>query len=265
MPYVNLDGLKVYYEEYGAGDPPILFIHGWTANLDRWRAMINKFSKYKRVIALDLPGHRKSDKPRINYTIETYKNHILKFMDELKIEKAIVAGHSMGGMIAQKLAIENPERVLALILIGTSAKVIDSFGMLLNTLLARFLLKIMYPTAFRIILGKAFSKYFPKDEKKRLIEQWLKENDKYVVRNSFKNFVKYFDTRSELQKIKAPTLIIVGELDAMLPPRMSKLLHEKIADSKFVLIEKGGHEIMLEKPNEVNDAIERFLKEKGFI
>ena len=252
--------IKLNYIEKGEGEPTIVFIHGWTADHHRWDKMIDFASKYFKVVALDLRGHGESTKPEdAEYNINAYTADIIKLLDHLNIEKAILAGHSMGGMIAQKFYFNQKGRVAGLILVGTTSKVVDNFSMKLNTSLAIFLMNLAYSTGLKIVLGRAFSNLTPKEEKEKLIGDAIRNVPKYVAVNSFKDFVKNFDTRAKLKEIKVPTLIIVGENDRMLPPRMSMFLRDNIEDSEFVVVPEAGHEVMLEVPDEVNKAIDSFL------
>ena len=261
MPTLKInDKLNLNYIDVGKGEKTFLLIHGWTANLHRWDKQVEFLSRYYRVIALDLRGHGGSSKPKdVGYTIIDYTSDVIKFLDELGVDRVIVAGHSMGGMIAQTLYLNQKTRVEGLILVGTTAKVVDNFSMKLNTSLAIFLMKIAYGMAYKTVLGRAFSKLTPKEEKEKYIKEGLETVPKYVAVNSFVDFVKKFDTRDKLKEIKVPTAIIVGENDRMLPPRMSKYLHENIKNSELYVIPEAGHEVMLEASDEVNKAIDTFL------
>ncbi len=261
MPILELDDkIKLNYVDVGEGDHTFLLIHGWTANLHRWDKQIEFLSKYYRVVAVDLRGHGESSKPLdVPYNIREYTADMIKLMDKLNIEKAIVAGHSMGGMIAQMLYFNQKPRVEGLILVGTTSKVVDNFAMKFNTSLAIFLMKVSYSLGYKIVLGRAFSNLTPKEEKEKHIREGLETVPKYVAINSFSDFVKNFDTRSKLKEITVPTLIIVGENDRMLPPRMSQFLHHNIRDSELSVIPDAGHEVMLEAPDEVNKAIDTFM------
>ncbi len=260
MPKVIIEGdVSINYVEAGEGEKTIVLIHGWTANHERWSRIMEFLSKYFKVIALDLRGHGESSKPEMEYSIDLYTDDLYKFLKELGIEKAILAGHSMGGMISQNFYIKHSEMVEGLILIGTSAKVVDNFSMKFNTSLAMFLMKVNYNMAIKTVLGRAFSNLTPKDVKEKYINEALEKIPKYVAISSFKDFVKNFDTRGKLKDLKVPTLIIVGENDRMLPPRMSQLLNNSIPDSELYVVPEAGHEVMIESPDEVIKAIDTFL------
>jgi len=262
MPTLDVEGLNLHYELIEGGEPTVLLLHGWTANLHRWDKVVESLKGHYKFIMVDLRGHGESDKPEgVGYTLDHYVNDIVTIIEKLDLDKVIVAGHSMGGMIAQKLYFKIPDRIGGLILIGTTAKVVDNFSMKLSTSFALFMFKIAYNFAFKTVLSRAFSKLTPKEEKEKLIKTGLETTPKYVVIESFRDFVKNFDMRNKLGDIEAPTLIIVGENDRMLPPRMSKFLADNIKGAELQIIEEAGHEVMLEKPEDVAKSIDMFLHE----
>ena len=98
------DGVTLRYIEAGAGDPPIVFVHGWTCSRDFWPGQIPHFAKKHHVVALDLRGHGESDKPDEDYSIDTFADDVAWLIGELGLQKPVVIGHSMGGSIALNLA-----------------------------------------------------------------------------------------------------------------------------------------------------------------
>ncbi len=111
MPFISIADQKIYYAESGSPENiPIVFIHGAGGNHLVWGFQRRAVADIAHVIALDLPGHGRSDSPGRN-TIDGYRDVVLGLLDALKIERAVIDGHSMGGAIAQTLALTNPERV----------------------------------------------------------------------------------------------------------------------------------------------------------
>ena len=259
---MNVNGLNLHYEVVEGEGPNVLMLHGWTADMHRWDKVVENLKGHYNFILLDLRGHGESDKPEnAGYTLDHYVNDVISVINEMNLDKVVVAGHSMGGMIAQKLYFKVPDKIGGLILIGTTAKVVDNFSMKFNTSFALFMFKIAYNFAFKTVLSRAFSNLTPKEEKEKLIEMGLKNTPKYVVIESFRDFVKNFDMRNKLKEIKTPTLILVGENDRMLPPRMSRFLADNIKGAELHIIDEAGHEVMLEKPEEVAKKIDVFLHE----
>jgi pimeloyl-ACP methyl ester carboxylesterase len=113
------NGVTLRYIEAGAGDPPIVFVHGWTCSRDFWPGQISNFAKKHRVVALDLRGHGESDKPDEDYTIDAFADDVAWLIGQLGLQKPVVIGHSMGGVIAMKLARKHPDVTSAVVLVDS--------------------------------------------------------------------------------------------------------------------------------------------------
>ncbi|MHA1254373.1 MAG: alpha/beta fold hydrolase, partial [Promethearchaeota archaeon] len=125
--FADANGIKICYSDHGDGFP-IILIHGIGAKKETWIAQLKALSKKYRVIAIDVRGTGKSDRPNVLYTMEMLADDIKSLMDYLKIEKAHIVGRSMGGMIAQELVLKYPKLVEKLILITTSPGFPDEEG-----------------------------------------------------------------------------------------------------------------------------------------
>ena len=120
MPILKANGIHIYYETHGAGDP-LLLIMGLGANSTAWFLQVPEFSKHYQVIAFDNRGAGRSDKPNEPYTIMQMADDAAGLMEELGVQSAHVFGMSLGGMIAQELTLRHPARVRTLVLGGTMA------------------------------------------------------------------------------------------------------------------------------------------------
>lgn len=113
--YTTLDGARVHYVNYGKGSEALIFIHGWTMNEDNWRDQATEFARRTRVIAIDLPGHGKSDKPQITYSMDLFARAVDAVMRDAKVKRAVLVGHSMGTPIARQFYRKYPEKTLAIV------------------------------------------------------------------------------------------------------------------------------------------------------
>ncbi len=113
--FARLDGYKVHYQSYGSGKRAVVFLSGWGCDTTLWRNQAPALADKWRVLLVDLPGHGRSDAPEIRYTLALFTRAVAAVLDDAGVEKAAVAGHSMGGMVAYQFAVEHPERTLALI------------------------------------------------------------------------------------------------------------------------------------------------------
>jgi pimeloyl-ACP methyl ester carboxylesterase len=205
-------------------------------------------------IIIDLAGHGKSTGAGRN-SIGAYASDILALLDALKLQKVILAGHSMGGAIAQTIALQHPERVLGLILIGTGAKLgvhPDLLSGMINetTRTISALVSMYYGTPVNEAL-------------QRRSQQRLSEFNPITLYNDYVA-CNAFDLRQQINQIHIPTLIIGGSDDKMTPFKYSTYLHEQISGSHLEKIEGGGHMMMLEQPELAAEVIRKWLLGQSF-
>jgi 2-hydroxy-6-oxonona-2,4-dienedioate hydrolase len=255
----------------------ILFIHGLGSSSDRWLDIPDALSRYFHpIVAVDLIGFGGSEKPvTIDYTIEYFSKFIRNFIDCKEIWrndddsdddscKTIIVGHSLGGYIAAKVAIQNKDLIEKLILI-------DSSGMLKEPtpLLEQYLNAALNPTfesvknVFEQMLGN------PALFNPTIVDGFIKRINlagaKYAFRSAFENSTKTHIESSELQRIEnIPTLIICGAADKLIPVAHSEKFHELLKKhSKLQMVENTGHAPFSEKPSVVFDIMRRFLTNKN--
>src|SRR4030095_2285551 len=112
--YATLDRARGHHVNYGKSSEALILIHGWTMNEDNWRDQETEFAKRNRVIALDLPGHGKSDKPQVTYSMDLFARAVAAVMSDAKVKRAVLVGHSMGTPIARQFYRKYPDKTLAL-------------------------------------------------------------------------------------------------------------------------------------------------------
>ena len=234
-----------------SGRPAIMFVHGAGGSHLMWLGQLAHFSKAYRPIAINLPGHGLSPGKGCE-RIEDYAEFVLGLADELKLEKFLLAGLSMGGAISQAIALKAPDRLLGLALLSTGAK-----------------LKVM-PEIFTLLRENwpAYLKMFPqfafsKNASPKVVELAVKElaqREPLVVEADFRACDR-FNLTEQVRQIQLPCLIISAMQDLLTPPKYSDYLHAQIAGSRLVKIEESGHIVNLEKPNEVNQTLSEFFKE----
>lgn len=252
---VKANDIELYFEESGEGDP-IIFVHGWMEDYSMWSSQIEYFSREHRVIAYDQRGHGRSDKPEKGYSIRTLSDDLYSFTQNLNIERFTLIGHSMGGMTAMVFALDHPEKISRLILIGTDAKSTLSLRIMLWTLL--------HVLPYSTFAEGSDIKYFKPSEKmkKEATERALR-TPKYAAYECFKEFCTNYDIRDRVSGIKVPTLIIVGDKDNLTPIKLSQYMNRQIKGSKLIIIPDSKHMPMIEKPEKVNAIIDEFINEVG--
>jgi pimeloyl-ACP methyl ester carboxylesterase len=260
MPYAKVNGIKIYYEIYGNGDPLIL-IGGLGSQIQSWAVQIPIYSKRFRVIVFDNRGMGKSDKPDVPYTTELMADDAAMLLNTLGIESSHVAGKSMGGMIGQWLAIKYPEKVKKLVLGCTSASR-DEVG--------NEILRIGRETATKmgmkaVWLAAIFWGYTREYIEKNLssIKETLAtipEDPEALtgyIRQSFA--CEGHNTRELVGQIKAITLVMLGGNNLSASPRRSRELAELIPGAELKVFHGVGHGFWREKQEEVDRVVLDFL------
>jgi pimeloyl-ACP methyl ester carboxylesterase len=252
MPFANIANQKIYYAETGSARnvPPIVFVHGSGANHLAWGLQLRPLGEVTRVIALDLPGHGKSDLPG-RTTVEGYRDAVLGLLDSLNIERAVIAGHSLGGAIAQTFALAYPERAAGLGLVGTGARL-----RVLPTILDGILHDFEQTTEF--VVDHAYSAGLDPSLRARAVTELRAcpaqvTHDDYAACNAF-------DVMARVAEIRVPTIAICGKQDEMTPPKYSEFLVGKIPGARLVVIDHAGHSVMIEQAEQVNRALIEFVK-----
>ena len=247
----EINGVGLYYELHGEGEP-IIFLHGWLDDCTVWKSQVEPLAKKHRVILYDHRGHGQSDKPNGKYSLETLVNDLHTLMQELDIGKSIVVGHSLGGMTALTFSLSHPDRVSRLVLVSTVAKT----PFLLNV---QAVLRYIIPYRKFVESAQKSGYYKPSD---KLIGNSLNmamNVPKYAAYSCLREFTRNYDLRNKVAKIKAPTLIVVGEKDQNTPMSASQYLNEQISNSMLRVIPDCGHEVMVEKPREFSQVLGEFI------
>jgi pimeloyl-ACP methyl ester carboxylesterase len=266
MPKATANGIELYYEIHGEGLPLVL-ISGIGYTNWQWHRMLPFLARHFQVITFDNRGVGESDKPEGPYTAHMLAADTVGLLDALGIEKAAVLGHSMGGFIAQAMALEFPHKVDKLILCSTN------FGGPRHVPVTPEAMKVLTDvssdplTRFRnglvISTAPGWAENNP-DMIQRWVE-WRVANPiepapyqaQLAIGLGLLQEAAAFE--NQLHRIKVPTLILFGEHDKVVPPANASLLAEKIADSKVVILPEAGHFFPIEAPKAAAQAVIDFL------
>jgi 3-oxoadipate enol-lactonase len=259
MPYADNDGTKIYWEERGSGEP-LLLIMGLGYTLDMWHRVMPALAEHYRIVTFDNRGVGRSDVPPGPYAIPVMASDAAAVMDAAKIDAAHVLGVSMGGMIAQEFALQYPARVNSLILgctTGGGPDAVPAEPDVLNALLARATM-----TVEEAIHAMAHYVYDAATPKERLEEDFnirrrtFPSNEGYLAQLQG---VRAWESFSRLSQITAPTLVIHGESDKLVPPANGELIAKSISGAKLVILQRASHIFMTDQPEASNQAILSFL------
>ncbi|MDD5423234.1 MAG: alpha/beta fold hydrolase [Candidatus Omnitrophica bacterium] len=263
MPTAKLNNIFLYYEIYGK-DHPLLLISGVNSDNASWSGVRGKLAKHFRVITFDNRASGRSDDPGKKFTIRDMADDAIGLLDHLRIKKCHCIGHSMGGYIAQELAINYPERVEKLVLEATAPVSSARNNMLLNDFLNRFEKDRDNEALMR---SWAYWSFSPKTfERKSYIAAFVKYASAYPYSQSAEGFksqigaVALFDARARIKNIKAGTLVVIGSDDILIYPAESMKLVKGVKGSVLEKIKDAGHCAHVEKPDLFASVVTRFLK-----
>ncbi|MBF0494286.1 MAG: alpha/beta fold hydrolase [Candidatus Omnitrophica bacterium] len=262
MPKVKLKDISLYYEVHGSG-APLLLISGLGADSSSWAGVVGKLSSHFTTILFDNRGTGRSGNMQKPYTVRRMADDAVKLLDHLKIERAHVIGHSMGGYIAQEIAINHPERVNKLVLEGTAPVSSKRNNALFHEFYKKLREKENFGDWIRAWTFWIFSrKTFASGS---FVENFIKFAAEYpypVSADTFKSQIKAiasFDTRDGIGSIKAKTLILAGKGDILITPEESGILAKSIHKSVFRLIDCAAHSMHVEDPKLFTGIVLEFL------
>ncbi|QOV33470.1 alpha/beta fold hydrolase [Streptomyces ferrugineus] len=259
MPQLEVDGATLTYDDEGPRDGeavPLVFVHGWTADRHRWDHQMAHFAERRRAVRLDLRGHGESTGAGAR-RVGDLADDVLALLDHLKIERFVIIGHSMGGMIAQTIALAHPERVERMVLVNSIGKMAYSRGralLMAASTLAPFKLFVAAN------IQRAFAPGYPREEIREYIRASA-ETPREVVMTLY-GAMRAFDILDQVGQIQVPTLMVHGYHDIQLP--LSQMLRmAKAYPDAVVRVLDAGHELPVEKPAELTTALDRFLTDRA--
>jgi pimeloyl-ACP methyl ester carboxylesterase len=259
MPVAKVNGLNMYYEIQGLGEPLIL-IMGLSGRGNDWKQQTTEFKKQYRVITFDNRGVGKSDKPPGPYTIKMMAEDLVGLMDYLNIKRAHILGVSMGGMIAQEIAINHPDRIEKLILGCTYACHDNGSSGMTQEMEAAVKLPIRQATGR--LLDLTISKFWARISLLPLMKirfRLLREPDAKGLEAQREACLGH-NALARLIQINAPTLVLVGTNDRVLKPSSSEVIANKILNAKLVKAHNGSHGFAMEMRNTFNKEVLNFLE-----
>ncbi|WP_037682068.1 alpha/beta fold hydrolase [Streptomyces griseus] len=255
MPQLEVDGAALTYDDEGprdAAEVPLVFVHGWTANRHRWDHQVAHFADRRRVIRLDLRGHGESSGAGVR-TIEELSADVLALLDHLEVDRFVPIGHSMGGMIAQTLALTHPERVERLVLVNSISRMRYSRG---RGLLMAASTLVPFKLFVATNIQRAFTPGYPREEIRSYIRSSA-DTPREVVMTLY-GAMRAFDVLDRVGEIGVPTLLVHGYHDIQLPVKQMLRMATGYPDAVIRIID-AGHELPVEKPAELTAALDGFL------
>lgn len=254
-------GIRVHYAEQGdARGAPVVFLHGWPDSWFTFSRVLPSLPSTWRAIAVDQRGFGNSDHPESGYTFQELAADAVALLDALDIERAAFVGHSFGSFVAREAAIAHPQRVTALVLIGTgfstSTPVMRSLQAAVRTLPnpipEPFAREFQASTAYRALPPEFFDRIVV-ESLKIPAHLWPVMIDRLLQ----------YDATAALGNVRAPTLMLWGDHDALFSRAEQELTVAALADARLKVYEETGHCPNWERPDDVAADIASFMRKRG--
>lgn len=252
--FMVINGAKIYYDDGGSGGIPIVFVHGLGGDHTLFKYQLDYFRKSRRTIAVDLYGHYKSTALReSDYSIEFMAKTLIKLLTKLKIEKFVLAGHSMGSAVILEVSRQAPERVLALIFIDPAGDVYrlpkEKKTKMIDSLKAKDY-KNFIKEWFSAMLASA------KEETKEKVFLALERVSQETLVGEYRALTEY-EVFNALQNFSGPMLSVNR------PKSVGNLSYHKLVPKiESISLEGVSHYLMMDEPDKLNQIIDDFLKKR---
>ena len=267
MPTAHLNGIGLYYERHGDAGEPLVLVHGYTGDVTDWRHQITAFAPTNRVLIMDHRGHGRSHAPadRAHYTVDAMVDDIEALVDHAGFDRYHLLGHSMGGAVAQEIAIRDGARARARLMSLTLHDTGYRFGLNRSEIVQKWTAK-----RHRIAeeQGMAAVAALPDilPPPPHATAERKRETNERLARMSVDGFIgawhalgRWPGTEDRAHTITAPTMVIYGALDApFVEP--AKWFASKIANTVIEVIPEAGHSPQFERPDLFNAALRRHLE-----
>ncbi len=260
MPHVERNGVRVYYECFGQGAPVVL-LHPMSTNRYFWTHQIFAFARERRVVVVDHRGHGLSDRPAGGYGVGEMAADVRAVLDHAGVDRAVLVGCSLGGMIALQTALDAPDRVRAMAIVSSGTRLAPRVpAAVLQAYVERF------DDAFEYMLRGSTSAR----TKRERAEACAYLGDVCRVRDNFTSDVFlasladadgvfHWDIADRLEGIRQPALVIAGQEDEAMPLDATRLLAATIPGARLKVIPEVGHYYPLERPADFNADLGAFL------
>jgi sigma-B regulation protein RsbQ len=253
-----VDGNRVHYRSLGSGREALVLVHGWSGNVDVWRLQAPELSKHTRVIAIDLPGHGASDKPHTAYTMDLFARATEAVMRDAGVDRAVLAGHSMGTPIIRQFYRLYPRKTLALVSVDGALQ--DLYSGMLDPLIAQ-----LREPGYKDVASKFIASMFVNPGTEAPRDATLAATaatPQHVMVGSFEGMRDPAIWKDD--PIGVPLLVLNAKSPFWTPEYVAYV--RKLAPQvDYWVIEGPGHFVMLEKPEEFNSAVLDFLRKNKLL
>jgi pimeloyl-ACP methyl ester carboxylesterase len=259
MSIIVVDNQVVHYEVFGRGRP-VLFLHGWLGSWRYWFPTMQVVAEQFRTYSFDFWGFGESRRKNTPESIQSYSDQVIRFLDALGIERVLLVGHSMGGMVALKTAINYPDRVMRVATVGAPI-VGDALSWLI-----KLTDRPLAADAFARLpwLRRSLFRFFLGETNDPAVHEVLDDSVKSTAHTLSRAVSSMWrtDLRPELPRLRAPALIVHGGKDEIVNPNQIDLF-DHVSSAEVVLMPSSRHFPFLDEPELFNDVLLRFLKQQA--
>ena len=262
MPIAELENLDIYYEIIGQGDP-LVMIRGLGSNVDHWYEQVPTLSRKYQLLVFDNRGIARSSDPGGAFSTRDMAADTAALMESAGIESAHLLGYSMGGMVAQEMALNYPEKIKGLILVATDCGITQRIKARpeVSRLFSQ-MVSLGTPEAKLAAAACLYAKHTFESNTK-VIERYNEVSMRFPASQDIMTrqwaAVTQHDACSRLQSISSPALTLTGSEDVLIPPENAKIMAEMIPNARMSTIDDGGHLVLIEQPQQFNQAVIDFL------
>lgn len=261
MPHVTRNGVKVFYESFGQGGPTLVFLHPWSTNHYIWAFQVNEFARDHRVLVVDHRGHGQSDKPVNGYGIGEMAADVVAILDDAKVDRAVLVGNSIGGMIAMQTALDAPNRVQGLLILSSGTNIGADTPPEVGEAMQKDWRAVFSGLMAAGVSAKSKAE---RPEIMSFMEGCFRNETNFTeavfwASAADPSGVFSWNISDRLKDIKAPTQIIAGEEDGATPVVLNQFLADNIPGAKIKLYKDVGHFCQLEKPPSFNADLREFI------
>ena len=264
MPHVESNAAKIYYEVRGTGGPPLVLLRGFASPIETWNGVDHELAADHVTVVLDNRGTGRSTAPRGSYRVASMADDVAAVLHHAGLDSSHVVGTSLGGMIAQELAIRHPQRVRSLVLVATTPGKRGGFPLRARGV-ASLVLGTFMPRPIRMRLVR-YATLSPDGRRARQAVDDVRPGAPAPPRTLFRGLIGQasaifaHDMTDRLDRIAVPTLVIHGGADNLIDYDHARQLASLIPAARFEFWEQAGHDLATEAPQRLAESVRRHVQ-----
>ncbi len=258
--FAKLDEVRVHYLDQGKGNEAVLFVHGWTCSAAFWKSQTAFFEGKARVIAIDLPGHGESDKPKTAYGMDLFARSIDAVMRDAGVTKAVLVGHSMGTPVIRQFYRRYPDKTIALVVVDGALKTMFPDKAAADKFIEQLRAPDYQKTAGQMVSFMVQPMHDP--ALKEQVKTSMLSTPQYVAVSAMEGMVDPAIWGED--KINVPTLAIMARQPAW-NKEYEAYVHSLVPNLEFQVWDGVSHFLMMDKPDEFNSTLSAFLLKIKFL